>query len=56
VFNGKFGSKMRLRLKMHLRKPRWGKVAYGSLKALWQKGERLIADRGYDSLPLRQRL
>ena len=57
VFRWEFGWKVPLRQKLHLRKPRSPKSASHVRKGRpRQKPERVIADRGYDCDPLRQRL
>jgi transposase len=57
AFHWEFGWKVPLRAKLCLQKPRWPKVRVPRPKGRpRQKPERVIADRGYDSDPLHQRL
>ena len=57
VFRWEFGWKVPLRQKLRLRKPRSPKSASPARKGgPRQKPERVIADAGYDSDPLRERL
>ena len=54
VFRWEFGWKVPLRQKLRLRKPRSKKSVPDRKGRPRQKPERVIADRGYDSDPLRR--